>query len=103
MLILVLHFLTNIGIYVFRIVERYCVATGGEAANKLCEAFATSHLSTVGLKAGEVSDLKLLGRHVAKFRDVLTSIVSHPDLPDEVHSRCILQRGASVMCISLDR
>ena len=52
----------------------------------LYEAFATSHLSSVGLKAGEVSDLKLLGRHVAKLRDVLPSIVSHPDLPDEVRT-----------------
>ena len=81
-----LHFLTNIGIRVIRIVEGYCVAACGEAANSLSQAFATSHLSSVGLKAGEVSDLKLLGRHVAKLRAVLPSIVSHRDLPDEVRT-----------------
>ena len=81
-----LHFFTNIGIRVIRIVEGYCVAAGGEAANSLYEAFTTSHLSSVGLKAGEVSDLKLLGRHVAKLRDVLPSVVSHPELPDEVRT-----------------
>ena len=40
----------------------------------------------MGLKAGDVSDLKLLGRHVARLRDVLPYIVSHPDLPDEVRT-----------------
>ena len=43
-------------------------------------------LSLPGLKAGAVSDLKLLGRHVAQLRDVLPSSVSHPDLPDEVRT-----------------
>ena len=38
------------------------------------------------MKAGEVSDLKLLGPHVAKLCDVLPSIVSHPDLQNEVRT-----------------
>ena len=74
------------GIQVIRMVESYCVAASGDAVTSLHEAFATSHLSSFGLKVGEVSYLKLLGWYVAKLWDVLPLIVSHPDLSDELRS-----------------
>lgn len=82
-----LHFLMNWAIRVIRTVEAHILAVGEdtgdtELVGRMYAAFQKTPLDRIGLKEGEVSDLRVVGRHIAPLRAVLPSLVAHPSIPN---------------------
>ena len=83
-----LHFVTNWSIRVTGVTEGWCCHTGGAAETAFYSAIDLPGLRGVGVPKEEVTELRLLGRHVDLLRHALSPVAcirkEYPDSPEEL-------------------